>query len=74
MFRKRLVYELREKEKNHSRQLIMPLELLLPFAPVDAARLHCTPRIPVPCQSVTSLTPYVAKYLCVSAWGGGSGY
>lgn len=34
----------------------------------------CTPRIPVPCQSVTSLTPYVAKYLCVSAWGGGSGY
>lgn len=25
----------------------------------------CVPRIPVPCQSVPSLTPYVAKYLCV---------
>lgn len=54
-----------EKEKNRSRQLIMPLELLFPFALEGSARLHSAPpRTPVPCQSVTSVTPYVAKYLC----------
>lgn len=31
----------------------------------------CIPRIPVPCQSVTSLTPYVAKYLCARVWAHG---
>lgn len=61
------------REKNHSRQLIMPLKPLLPFALVDAARLlPATP--PVPCQSVTSLTLCVAKYLCgCMRMGGGVG-
>lgn len=36
-------YELTEKEKNHRRQLIMPLELLLPFALVDSGRLLSAP-------------------------------
>lgn len=50
-------------ELPQSRQLIMPLELLLPFALVDVARLLSTPPLSS-CQSVTSLTLCVAKYLC----------
>ena len=51
MFRKRLVSDLSETEKNHSRQLIMPLELLLPFALVVSARLRsASPVSPSPAK------------------------
>ena len=80
MFRKRLLYEGREKEKNRSRQLIMQLELQLPFALVDAARLlSASPVSPSPAKvshhslrMLPNICVRVCEHMgCVCVGGGG---
>lgn len=55
------VYILREKEENHSRQLIMPVELLLPFALVDPASLLSGP--PAPSLSLAKVSHHSLRML-----------
>lgn len=60
------------REKNHSRQLIMPLKPLLPFALVDAARLvPATPPVPLSPAKVSHHSLCVLPNICVGAWGWG---
>lgn len=70
-FRERNFYEPREQEKNHSRLLIMPLELLLPFALVDTARLLSAPPVSLSPAKVSHhslrMLPNICVRVCVSA-------